>query len=281
MRQYLAISSMLLLTIVCYANNDKVGHFINISSEVPKSMMISEIRSWELDNPHFSDPNQAIWKREIDYTMKWVRKTIHPILLYDVNDKDFQLLSNLGNKKDDAIMISWAYDQFDFTVVDGRFLALSVCVKNEVQPDVEEVFAKIVDYWYNVDQFRLKASLETLSASDSQGSWGKITSDQGIAAGWYEKPVEWYKAGNEIIFVFEKVCKLPVAKIPPMGKDIFNYFGGIRIDDDRSYLRFEKSNREELSNEYYKKRMSDNGVNNIRTNGSALSSKPNPTEPNQ
>lgn len=70
-----------------------------------------------------------------------------------------------------------------------------------------------------------------------------------------------------MIFTFEKLCKLPVAKASPDGKNILRYFGGISINDGRSYLRFKNSNREELAKEYLKeylqKRKSEDNVQEI------------------
>lgn len=264
MRPYIVISMLLFFPLICCTADEKLGHFMGISSSVPKSMMIAEIPSWGLDHPQVlsdsNDPNQAIRKREIDYTRIWLRKTINPDLLIDtskediqlLSDEDFQLLSGLGKKKDDALMISWNKDQFDITVVDGRFLALSVRVKNEVQADVEEVFRKVINYG---NKNRVKVNLETLSAADSNDTWGRINIDRGLATGWYEKPVEWHKKGDEIIFGFEKVMKLPNGR-GPITKDeiILQLNGGIPIDDHRSYLRFKNSNREELAKEYFQKR---------------------------
>ncbi len=267
MRRYIAISVLLILSSICYANSEKSGHFVNISSNVPKSMMISIISSWDLEHPNVlndpNDPNQTIRKREIDYTMMWLWRTINQDILNNKVDievlKDhFQLLSGLGKNKDDALMVSFNIDQFDIIVVDGRFLALSIRVKNEFQADVEEVLKKVVRYWGNANQYRVKVNMETLSASDSNEAWGKINIDQGLATSWYEKPIEWYRVGNEVIFAFEKIAKIPVSKIAYPIEEAPNYFGGIPIEDNRSFLRFEKSNREELSKEYFQKRKNEN-----------------------
>lgn len=258
MKQYIALLILLLVPVLCYANDEKAGRFMNISSNVPKSMMIGEIQSWGLNHPKAlrdpNDPNQAIRKREIDYTMIWLWKTINRDILKEVNQEDFQLLSGLGSKKDDALMISWNIDQFDITIVDGRFLALIVRVTNEDKADVEEVFKKIVRYWGNADRYRVEVNMETLSAADSNESWGQFTVSQNDVVSRYKKPVEWYNIGNEVIFAIEKFFEPPVSKVPLKDEIIFNYIGGIPIDDVRSYLRFENSNREDLAKEYYQKR---------------------------
>ena len=286
MRRYITISVLLILSYICYANSEKSGHFMNISSKVPKSMMISEIPSWGLDYPHvLSDPNQAIREREIHYTGMWLGKTINTDLFIELNKMDIKLLSGIGNKKDDALMISWNKDQFNITVIDGRFLILSVRLMNEVQADIEAVFRKVVNYWYSADKYKTKVNLETLSTPDSEESWGRIIVDQNGSTGWYEKPVEWHKVGNEVIFAFEKVAKIPVSKIPPQDKEAPNYFGGIPVNDSRSYLRFNKSNREELAKEYFqKKRMKDNDqareLDNNHSSGVPYGWNPYSSEPN-
>jgi hypothetical protein len=278
----------------CYANDEKPGHFINISSKVPKSMMISEIPSWDLEHPHVlsdpNDPNQVIRNREIDYTIFWLRKTINQEILnnkvnLEVLKNDFQLLSGLGKNKDDALMVRFNIEPFDIIVVDGRFIALSIRAKNEVQADVEEVLKKIVRYWSGADKYRVKVNMETLSATDSNDSWGQIIVYRNSVGDLYIKPVEWYKAGNEVIFAFDKVVKPPdESKVSLIDKAPL-YFGGIPINDDRSYLRFKKSNREELAKEYFQKRKKeDNEVHKINSNGFGglpYGGLPNPSEPNK
>ena len=288
MKQLITILLFVLLLTICYANDNEVNHFMNLSANIPKSMMISVLPSWELYYPQLSsnsnDPNQLIRKREIDYTMIWLNKTINPDILRKFNKEDFKFLSDLGKNKDDALMISWSNNSFDIRIVDGRILVLSICVKNEVQADVEEVFKKVVNYWYHVLDYMVKVNFETTYISDSGEAWGRIKVDQGFAAGWYEKPVEWYQAGNEIIFTFEKFAKMPVSRIPYKVENAPLYFGGIPIDDDRSYLRFDKSNRQEFTKEYLQKSKNENKVpkvNNNRLNGLASSRKPSPAEPNQ
>jgi hypothetical protein len=267
MRQFGAISTVLLLSVFCCAGSEKTGRFMNISSNIPKSMM-AEIPSWGLDHPQIlsdpNDPNQTIRKREIDYTWTWLEKTINIDILSDVNKGNFQFLSNLGKKKDDALMISWSKDQFDITVVDGRFLALSVRLKNEVQADVETVFRKVIRYSYHANKDRVKINFETLSATDSNETWGRIIVDRDNATGWYEKPIDWYRKGDYIIFAFEKAMKPPNGKGSVTRDDIIiQLIGGIPIDDSRSFSRYEKSNRDELSKEYFQKRKRESNVKKV------------------
>ena len=88
-----------------------------------------------------------------------------------------------------------------------------------------------------------------------------------------------------MIFVFDKVCKIPVSKVSPKGKELMGLFGGIPIEDNRSYLRFNKSNREKLSKEYFQKRINEDDSihndapdgNNFRVSGRVSY----PSEPNQ
>lgn len=254
MKQYVAISMLLMLSVVGFAKNDKGGRSMRISSKVPSSMMIAEIPSFGLDHPRvLRDLDQSIRKREIDYTWGWLQKTINSDLLSEVNKGEFQFLFDLGNKKDDALMITWQKDELLFTVVDGRFLVLSVSMTNEALADVETVFRKVVNYSYHANKDRVRVRVETLSADDSKESWGRITVDRGNAKGWFASPVEWHMVGGEVIFAFEKTIKMPAAKGLPTDDYIAQLIGGIPLDDNRSYLRFEKSNRKELAKEYFKK----------------------------
>jgi hypothetical protein len=259
MIHYVAISMLLMLSIVCVATNDEGVRSMKIASKVPISMMIAEIPSFGLDHPRLlRELDQSIREREIDYTWGWLQKAINSDILAGCNKGEFQFLSDLGDKNDDALVISWQKDDLHVTVVDGRFLVLSVSMTNEAIADVGTVFRKVVNYSYYADKDRVKVRVETLSADASSESWGRITVDRGNARGWFEAPVEWHMARDEVIFAFEKVLKPPVSKIVP--RDVSHLVGGIPLNDSRSYLRFEKSNRNELAMEYFKKRRHERAV---------------------
>jgi len=62
------------------------------------------------------------------------------------------------------------------------------------------------------------------------------------------------------MFAFEKVTKPSVSKTSWAQKDGWRYIGGLPVQDNRTYLRFEKSNREELAQEYFLKRKPDEPI---------------------
>jgi hypothetical protein len=52
-----------------------------------------------------------------------------------------------------------------------------------------------------------------------------------------------------LLLVFEKVIKLPVSKVPV--RDVTRYVGGAQWADERRFLRFEDSNRQQFAEEYF------------------------------
>ena len=260
MSRYTVMPMLLIMSVCCcHAEDDKGGGVVEISSAVPRSMMIANIPFWGLDHPRMrSDLNQDIRRREVDYTWNWLERTIKPDLLCNVNKEDFRFLSALGNNKDDALMMSWNKDELQITIIDGRFLVLLVRIKNKEKIDVDEIFRKVVNYSYHANQASVKVRVENLSINDSKETWGRVVVNRGNARGWFEYPIEWYTCDNEVIFAFEKITRPQVSKIAP--KDVSYIVGGMSLDDGRSYLRFDNFNREFLANEYYKKIKRENVV---------------------
>lgn len=254
MKNHVAISLLLMLSFVCFAKNENEGLLLESLSKVPRSMMIAQLSSLCLNNSlELSNLDPDIQTREIDYTWGWLQKAITSDVLTGADKGTFRFLSGLGTPKDDALMISWEKDQFKISVVDGRFLLIIVRLTNESQNDVGAIFRKIVNYTYCTNKERVKVHVEKLSANDSNETWGRIIVERGNSRGWFEHPIEWLKIDNKIFFMFEKIVKPPESKIEP--RNVSELIGGIPIDDVRSYLRFEKTNREQLAREYFKKRM--------------------------
>ena len=117
--------------------------------------------------------------------------------------------------------------------------------------DIEEIFKRIIRYSIYCDEKSIKIKNNVIIRNNGE-KWGKITVDRNTSTGWYDSPIEWYRSGNCVIFAFVKKLKKAISRIPISEDLATKYIGGVDVKDKRQYLRFENSNREQLSLEYFR-----------------------------
>lgn len=81
MKQYVVRVLLLMLLVTCCARGGDALS-MSVSSNVPRSMLISEVPFIKVDQSKVRDDLvQSIRQREIDYTWRWLQKTINRDIL--------------------------------------------------------------------------------------------------------------------------------------------------------------------------------------------------------
>jgi hypothetical protein len=89
---------------------------------------------------------------------------------------------------------------------------------------------------------------EEIGKEGNRASWGKIHVRR---SRWFANPIEWYRAEDALILIFDKSLLVPEVKGYFNPEKPEEYFGGADIDDPTSYLRFENSNRGERARAHF------------------------------
>jgi len=247
MKKKLQIISLSVLG-VCFAYSIQLGNQINISSsEVPSNRMLADLPYMDLTKATpLNHLNNEIKHREMNHTFIWLKKAVSSTFLPSTNQCEYSFLSNVGKNKDDALVLSWKKNGFSFTAIDTRFFILIIEPKEKKVLQLKSLFKEVV----SLDCFVRFIHINQLKEDLSKGiNAGEIVVDRGPATGWFKYPIEYYKTNNSVILVFNKTIKPTPSKIQPKPDQLFD---GLPFDDKRAYLRFENSNRKELSQERFK-----------------------------
>jgi len=228
----------------------------SVSSDIPTSWMLAHTpyNSNEIIHER-TDLPETIRDRERKYTWRWICKMIEYRFMirmhWELNKDDIFFISGLGNNNDDAAILLWEIDSYKFELIDSRILTLLVEKKGLWEMDTLEVFEKIIPFGGHGDKRFITNTIQDKHILYNDIYYGKILvfPPSYINGGWFTEPVEWYRDGDCILFAFKKILK-PYWDKGGYDGDYKNNIGGIPVDDPRSFLRFENTNREQLSEEY-------------------------------
>jgi len=267
---------LLFLNLIFILNHSFSEQSINLSSiDLGKFSVSDDIpTSWMLSHtPYNSDkiilerkdiPREIIEKEKM-YIWPWSTNVCSRNLRKSLEPSDIFFVSGIGEHKDDAGVFKWSYnkhrpidprydpsDQYDIELIDSRFITYLVRHDSFLEKEVLDIFKEVVQYYPSSKNDSTMIPIESHLSSDGS-SYGKLIVKR-VTAGWFIRPIEWYKKGDYVLFVFEKVVDMPMGKAFPDIDNIDNkdkLVGGIPFSDKRSYLRFENSNRKQLIEDYF------------------------------
>lgn len=222
------------------------------------------------------DLDETIRKREVDYTRFWVETLLQQKFQPEITEGNIQALAGIEPKGDDGILLRWASDGYVFEALDSRAFTLVVQKSGLHRSNVIDIFKTLVNYtMYSTEHLARVESLE-IGHLDGIVSYGQISVEK--AGGWLSNPIEWYRDGDTLLFVFDKLLKLPPSKVPYTTRDATRFVGGTRWDEKQRFLMFENSNRKQLAEERFKKDILDKlpktVIDNRKTKGRAVGSTP-------
>ena len=239
----------------------------SVSEDIPTSWMLSH-------TPYNSDkiilerkdiPLEIIEKEKM-YIWRWCAKMVKFDFIIRFDLKEIFFVSGIGEYNDDAGVLKWSYnkrypidpkydpkDQYDIELIDSRIITYLVRHDSFPEKEILDIFKEVVQYYASSKNDSTIIPIESHILSDGS-SYGKLVVKR-ITTGWFIIPIEWYKKGDYVFFVFEKVVDMPQGKFfPDIDKIRYNkdeLVGGIPFSDKRSYLRFENSNRKQLIEDYF------------------------------
>jgi hypothetical protein len=200
-----------------------------------------------------NDLSPEIRSREFHYAWFWLVSPLATGYSSSVKEDDVLFLSEIGPRGDEGLLFKWKAKGCTFEAVDSRVLTLVIQKKGLGQMDVMNVFTTLVNYAGSAHKGDTPVVLEERGCTKEGASYGQIRVDQWWGYGrLFTEPVGWYKDGDFLLLVFEKtINKLPSLKGGGYTSEgAARLVDGARWDDERSYLRFEKSNRVQLAGEY-------------------------------
>lgn len=260
MKRFIILVILLNINLIFLAwgsENKKVLDFYIFS--VPKKLIPSSMMLYHV--PYGSskilkirnDLITSIKDKEIKYSWNWMRKVPNPKIYSGSTVQNIYFISNVGEYGDDAAVMKWDRDGYDYEVIDSRFLTFTIHNDSLANMNTENIFKIFVNRCDHTDsEINNNISVEKFNLRSKEESYGKIIIDCKKNKGWFLNPIEWYRNNNYILFVFDKVLNPPASKAPLDSNPLY-IVGGSSLDDRRPYLKFEKSNREELAKEYFKK----------------------------
>jgi hypothetical protein len=202
-------------------------------------MMLAHVPT-TLENTRKPKIEASVRNVEIDYTWYWLDKALRWQWTKGVKRREAECLSNVGDRGDDAVALSWSSQGIDFDIVDFRSLMVVIRMQAGIKESILDAFKKFVPFDGTANDHLIKLNSELIGNEGDRISWGKIHVDDRPATDWYDSPIEWYRIENTLIFVYDK------SLVPIRWSDkAENQFGGAGIDDLTPYLRFENSNRRE------------------------------------
>ena len=253
---YLAVC-VVACALVCAKAEEKaaggVALALTVSPEVPETVRAGRTPySWPHTLRVRDDLDPAIRKREIAYTWSWIKKPLGHGFGVDIGINDMLALSDIGPRGDDGFFLKWRQDGYTFEMLDSRALTLVIQKPGLEARDVMNVFTTMTDYaCVAIPNLVRVTSVET-GRTQGGASYGQITVDRGDALGWFTEPIGWYKEGDALLLVFEKVLPVPTStKMPYTVKNAAQFVGGAAWADKRPFLRFEESNRQQIAEEYF------------------------------
>lgn len=232
---------------------DDQGLSLAISAKIPESMHMKHTPygyAQTLKIRH--DIDAVVRQHELEYTWYWLEKLLNPEILSEAKKGNAQAVSGLRPYGDDGILIKWKAKGYTLEVLDSRALTLVIQQKELGRQNIEEVFSLLINYVPYTDGHRGRVISTVAGEPIATVSCGKISVTGRYLTGWFQHPIEWYRDGDALLLIFDKVLETPISKVKLEGKNITKYIGGTRWSDERSFLRFENSNREQLAAEYFR-----------------------------
>ena len=226
---------------------------ISVPEQVPGSSMLAHTpyrASGSVSIRHGLSTN--IVAREAEYSWFWIQKAIKPHILADAAKEDMLFIARLGKREDDGVVLAWRWQNYRFEVVDSRILMVLARRRGLSDTDIGEAFKALINYDRGCSKRVLRVVVEDVQRLGAGRSYGIVVVERGASTGWFASPIEWYRDRDAVLFAFEKVLRPAPSKVPL--RDPAKVVGGVPCDDARSLLRFEKSNRVELSREYFEER---------------------------
>ncbi len=238
-----------------------------VSDDIPTSWMLAHTPY--KDNRIITerkDLSEEIIDRERHNIWIWSKKVMCRDFMFSINGENIFFISGIGEHNDDAGVLKWSHNRFhkgfdpeynpadtyDIELIDSRMITYLVRYDKFPEMDILDIFKGVVNYYASHKQSAKVGLLETHELKDGS-SYGKINNQNYGSAGWFDKPIEWYRKNDYVLFVFEKVVTLPKSKIAPKYNRENNPVGGIPVSDPRSFRRFDNPNREQLTEEYFHK----------------------------
>jgi hypothetical protein len=223
-----------------------------VSSGVPASNVLAKLPYRNRDQWNLKVvSDEKIKYRETEFSWFWFERAVAPTM-FSKDRTALHFASNVGERGDDAAFISWETNGYVCELIDSRLLTLLLRKEGLAKSEILEVFKETVNFARYGGGLRIRLTNELTHELSPNKSWGSILVDRDGATDWFNRPIAWYRDGDFVLFVFQKILKPVTSKI---GHKPSQVIGGIPNDDARKWLRFEETNRETLAREYYDKRM--------------------------
>lgn len=238
-----------------------------VADDIPTSWMLAHTpyKSGQIINERKDIPEEIAGEERL-YMWPWCAKLFSRDLGGRLEPTDIFFISGVGEHDDDAGVLKWSYNRFhkgfdpeynpsdtyDIELIDSRMITYLVRHEKFPEMNILDIFKEVVYYYGSFKNDSKIQIIETHKLSDNS-LFGKISVKK-PNTGWFCRPIEWYKKGDFVLFVFEKIVDMPSMKGFP---DIDNFdrkdelVGGIPFYDKRSYLRFENANRKQLIEDYF------------------------------
>ena len=248
---------MIACALVCATAEEKaaggVSLALTVSPEVPETERVGRTPySWPHTLRVRDDLDPAIRKREIEYTRPfWKNKPLKGWFNSSIREDEMLAISDIGPRGDDGFFFKWNASGYAFEMVDSRALTLVIKKKGLEDRDVMNVFTTMTDYACVAIESLVRVTSVETGRTQGGASYGQITVDRGDALGWFTEPIGWYKDGDALLLVFEKILPLSSFRMPHTVKSATQFVGGAQWADERRFLRFEYSNRQQLAEEYF------------------------------
>lgn len=210
-----------------------------------------------------ADIPAEIAERERAYSWSWMRWLLQRPYFPERIEDSISLVRGI-NGKDDAACVAYTVpvkvlygqgplahlDEEDCLIqlIDSRDLSLLIRQKWIQGRSMEAIIQGYMPYMV-CPTVAIRVTEDHMV--DASRSYGKVQIEYlGLPASDSVR-FEWYRQGDAVLFISEKMHDPYESKTP---LDPTTFIGGIPYSDPRPYLRFEKSNRVELSSEYWEKR---------------------------
>jgi hypothetical protein len=259
-----------LITSVCHAGNEAnifcKEKFI-VPLYVPGNMLLSYSAYSSTNTLEIrQDIGQKICEDEKLYTWNWIRNAVSYEIGNQIGSDDMVCVTGVGNRLDDAICVKnkliynntkrdnsmMNISNYSVEIIDARIFNLLIYEKNQHENQIDALFKKyFYDHIYKRDSFECN-QIYKYSEFESAGKI-TITSERG---GYIEKPIEWYRNGDTTLFVFEKIIKLPttpyydISILLESNEEFEKFVGGISVENDSTFVRFESGSRINMTREY-------------------------------
>lgn len=257
MKTKLCLVTLTLFCAIIVAKEADMEKKLNIRSLIsPEVASSSSVAHTPYCSPQALDVrnnlDENIRDREVEYSWFWIERVMRQAFLSGANKTNAQTVAGIGLKKDDGVILSWDSNGYEFEIIDSRLLTLLIQKQGLGSIDVVETFKTVINYEYHCNKDIIQVALRDVVQLGQGESYGEILVDRGNAKGWFKDVIGWYKKDDTLLLIFNKFLTTPSSKISI--RDATRVVGGIAWDDERSFLRFEKSNRTQLAEEYLQKK---------------------------